>query len=203
MTQQDYTALVFVVDRSGSMQSIARDMEGGISALLESQRDLEGTLTVDAVLFDTHIDYIHHLADPYVTIPINPRGSTALYDAVGSTISTFGAALAAMPEEERPGKVIFAIVTDGYENASREYTQAQVKEMVEHQTDVYGWDFMYLGANQDAVTVGTGLGVAAGSSLTYNTANVKGMALAASEYVMTSRTVGAAAFSASTRAANQ
>lgn len=206
LTQQDYTALVFIVDRSGSMAGIARDMEGGISALIESQKALPGKLTVDYVRFDSYVEHVYEFANPDTVanyIKIEPRGSTALNDAVGHTIDRFGARLAQLPENLRPGKVIVAIVTDGWENASRLFTAEQVKVKVQHQTDVYGWDFLYLGANQDAVFVAEGLGISAGSALTYNTANVGAMAQTMDSYVTGTRSMGSYTFSAADRAANQ
>lgn len=203
MTKQDYTALVFVVDRSGSMWGIAEDMEGGISELLKKQRELPGKLTVDYVRFDTVVEQVYHLADPAdVEIEISPRGSTALNDAVGQTIRSFGQVLAAMPEDERPSKVIFAIVTDGYENASREYTREAVKAMVKHQTDVYNWDFIYIGANQDAVEVGRTLGVKGGSALTFNPANVVAMTATMDSYVGATRSMGSYNFTDDDRLKN-
>lgn len=204
MTQQDYTALVFVVDRSGSMQSIAKDMEGGISALLESQKAVPGKLTVDYVRFDSIVEHVHEAADPAdVVVEISPRGSTALYDAVGQTINRLGARFAALPEDERPGQVIFAIVTDGYENASREFSGAKIQEMVKHQTDEYGWNFMYLGANQDAVLTAQTLGIAAGGALTYNTANVRSMTQTMDSYVTQTRSGIAYNFTEADRLANK
>lgn len=204
LTKQDYTALVFVVDRSGSMWGIAEDMEGGISALLESQQELPGTLTVDFVRFDNVVETVYSFADPAnVKIKVEPRGGTALYDAVGQTINRFGAELAALPEDERPENVIFSIVTDGYENASREFTGEKIQEMVKHQTDEYGWNFMYLGANQDAVFVAQTLGIAAGGALTYNTANVRGMTQTFDSYVTQTRSGLAAGFTEQDRLANK
>jgi hypothetical protein len=140
MTKADYTALLLIVDRSGSMASIATDMEGAIKNLLDEQRALPGVLTVDYVRFDDQIEYVHRLADPAtVQIKIKPRNMTALNDAVGIAFNSFGATLAAMHEDTRPGKVLVAIVTDGHENASREYTGAQVKELIETQQRDYNW----------------------------------------------------------------
>lgn len=204
MTQQDYTALVFVVDRSGSMSGIAGDMEGAISALLDSQKALPGKLTVDSVLFDNEVDFVHYWADPAnVQIRINPRGSTALYDAIGFKVDQFGLALASMAPENRPSKVIFAIVTDGFENASVEHTADSVKRRITHQTEKYGWDFTYLGANQDAVLVAQTMGIAAGSALTWNTRNVTAATQTMDAYVTGTRTLGSYTYSAAERSANQ
>jgi hypothetical protein len=204
MTQQDYTALVFIVDRSGSMSRIAADMEGAISALLDSQKALPGKLTVDTVLFDDTVEFVHYWADPEdVQVRIAPRGSTALYDAIGFKVDQFGLALASMAPEYRPSKVIFAIVTDGFENASREHTADSVKRRITHQTEKYGWDFTYLGANQDAVLVAQTMGIAAGSALTWNTANAHVAAQTMDAYVTGTRTLGAYTYSSAERSANK
>lgn len=204
MTKKDYTALVFVVDRSGSMHGIAKDMEGGIQALIDSQKESPGTLTIDFVRFDNTIDYVHRFASPDdVKIKVEPRGGTALYDAIGSTITEFGTALAALSEDERPENVIFAIVTDGYENASREFRQESVKTLIETQTDEFSWKFVYLGANQDAVLVAGGLGIGAHSALTYNTKNVRGMTQTFDSYVTQTRAGGQSVFSNADREANK
>lgn len=97
-----------------------------------------------------------------------PRGMTALLDAIGRTINTTGERLAAMAEEQRPGKVIFVILTDGQENTSREMTLEQINQMITRQTEVYNWDFVFIGANQDAIQTGSQLGIGAGNSLSYN-----------------------------------
>jgi hypothetical protein len=133
---------------------------------------------------------VYRLADPRkrkLDFYINAGGGTALYDAVGSKVTEFGKTLAAMPEDERPGTVIVAIVTDGFENSSREYTAKNVKEIIKHQADVYGWTFTYLGANQDAVFVAEGLGISAGAALTYNTANLHDMTQTFSGFVTNTR----------------
>jgi hypothetical protein len=203
VTNADYTALLFIVDRSGSMASIASDMEGAIRTLLDEQRALPGKLTVDFVRFDDQVEYVTSMADPAtIVIKISPRNMTALNDAIGTAFNKFGATLAAMPEDERPGKVIVAIVTDGMENASKDFTGPQVKALIEQQREVYSWDVLYLGANQDAVAVAQSMGIHADSALTYTTTNVGAMSESLRGYVTTSRTAGAAAFSAADRAAN-
>lgn len=197
MTNSDYTALLFVVDRSGSMARIATDMEGGIETLLKEQRQLPGKLTIDYIRFDNVVEYVSSMADPAsVEILIDPRNSTALFDAVGTGINEFGAKLAAMSEEDRPGKVIVAIVTDGMENASREFDATAIKTMIEHQADTYGWTFVYLGADQDAVLVAGAMGIGARSAITYAASADGTYAVldSLSEYIGTTRTVGSASF---------
>jgi hypothetical protein len=158
-----------VLDRSGSMQSIKDDTIGGFDAFTSEQRRLPGRCTVSLVQFDNVYEEVYtgrDLADvPGLTLV--PRGSTAMLDAIGRAVNATGARLAAMPEDARPGTVIVGIMTDGLENASREFTYPMVKALIEQQEQVYGWTFMYMGANQDAIEVGASLGVARDRSLTY------------------------------------
>ena len=168
MTDPTYTALLLIVDRSGSMQTIREDMIGGLNALIAEQSAEEGRLTVDIVTFDDEIEQQCTLADPAsVTVVLDPRGSTALYDAIGVAVTRFGRTLSAMPEAARPGVVQVVVVTDGEENASREYRADTVRALVTRQSETYGWDFAFLGANQDAVLTGAALGFDADSSMTY------------------------------------
>jgi hypothetical protein len=108
-------------------------------------------------------------------LALDPRGSTALLDAMGRLVTDAGARLAALPEDQRPGTVVVAVMTDGLENASREWTHAGVRELVDQQTQAYGWQFLYMGADQDAVEVGTRLGIDAAHAMTWT----RGSAVAA------------------------
>ena len=169
MTDPTYTDITMVLDRSGSMQSIKDDTIGGFDAFISEQGRLPGRCTVSLVQFDNVYEEVYtgrDLADvPGLTLV--PRGSTAMLDAIGRAVNAAGARLAAMPEDGRPGTVIVGIMTDGLENASREFTYPMVKALIEQQEQVYGWTFMYMGANQDAIEVGASLGVARDRSLTY------------------------------------
>jgi len=168
MTDPNYTALLLVIDRSGSMASIREDMIGGLQTLLDSQAADEGRLTVDVVDFDDEIVLRHTMADPAtLKIELDPRGSTALYDAIGISMQGFGERLAALPEDARPETVQVIVVTDGQENASHEYNAAAVRTLITKQKNEYSWDFVFLGANQDAVLTGSALGFDAESSLTF------------------------------------
>ena len=154
--RENSTEMVFVLDRSGSMSGLAADTIGGFNELIEKQKKIEGDAYVTTVLFDHEYEVLHdHVAlgevAPLTDKEYFARGSTALLDAVGRTIDSVGARLAAAPEEERPEHVVFVITTDGRENSSREYTAKQVREMVEHQQQKYSWQFVFLGANMDAV----------------------------------------------------
>ena len=169
MTDPTYTDITMVLDRSGSMQSIKDDTIGGFDAFISEQGRLPGRCTVSLVQFDNVYEEVYtgrDLADvPGLTLV--PRGSTAMLDAIGRAVNATGARLAALAEDQRPGTVIVGIMTDGLENASREFTYPMVKALIEQQEQVYGWTFMYMGANQDAIEVGASLGVARDRSLTY------------------------------------
>jgi hypothetical protein len=169
MTDSNLTHIYFLLDRSGSMQSIKGDTEGGFAAFVEEQRAGEGECRVTLAQFDDHYEVVY-AALPVSQVPplaLQPRGTTALLDAMGRLVTDAGAELAALPEDRRPGTVIVAVMTDGLENASREWTHPAIRSLVEQQTRDYGWQFLYMGADQDAVEVGRSLGVTAGSSVTY------------------------------------
>lgn len=164
--RENSTEMVFVLDRSGSMSGLAADTIGGFNELIEKQKKIDGDAYVTTVLFDHEYEVLHdHVAlgevAPLTDKEYFARGSTALLDAVGRTIDSVGARLAAAPEEERPEHVVFVITTDGRENSSREYTAQRVREMVEHQQQKYSWQFVFLGANMDAVSEARNLGISA------------------------------------------
>jgi uncharacterized protein YegL len=160
--RKDLTDITMVIDRSGSMQGIHTDAEGGINAFIETQRAEPGEVLLTLVQFDTEYEFVHR-GVPIAQVPpfqLRPRGSTALLDAVGRAINETGARLAAMQETQRPGLVVFVIVTDGAENASREFSRAKIREMIEHQQSAYKWQFTFLAANQDAFAEGGSMGIA-------------------------------------------
>lgn len=174
MTNPDYTALLFIIDRSGSMGMIKEDMEGGINSVLEEQKKLPGEVTVDVAYFDYELNYDERfLSLDSTKIEIKPRGMTALHDAIVDSVKTFGDSLSQLSEEDRPGTVLTIIVTDGHENASQRAKLSDVKELITQQQDVYGWEFVFLGANQDALETGQSFGLRKGASMTY-TANAAG-----------------------------
>lgn len=198
----NFTDITIVLDRSGSMETVRKDTIGGFNSFVEAQRKIPGDCNVSLVQFDDQYEPLYtgrkvSEAPLLTTETFVPRGVTALLDAIGKTIIATGARLSAMPEADRPEKVLFVIVTDGGENASREFTRAKVFEMIGHQKAAYKWDFVFIGANQDAISVGASLNIAAGSSITY-AANAQGTQAAfvsASNYAASTRTVGVAAFS--------
>ena len=195
--RENLTEMVFVLDRSGSMSGLAADTIGGFNELIEKQKKIEGDAYVTTVLFDHEYEVLHdHVAlkevAPLTDKEYFARGSTALLDAVGRTIDSVGARLAAAPEEERPEHVVFVITTDGMENASREYTAKQVREMVEHQQQKYSWQFVFLGANMDAVSEARNLGISAkyAADFTPSHSGVRKMYSMALDSVMSDKRTG-------------
>jgi hypothetical protein len=184
MTRTELTHLYFLLDRSGSMQSIKSDIEGGFEAFVAEQRKAPGECLASLSQFDDVYEVVY-TDKPVADVPpldLRPRNMTALHDAMGRLITDAGAKLAALPEDQRPGTVIVAIMTDGLENASKEWHAPAIKSLVETQTTQYSWEFLYMGADQDAVEVGAGLGIAAANSITYSRGKAKeAMAMSASK----------------------
>lgn len=204
MTDSNYTALLLIIDRSGSMSSIRTPMIEGLEELMRAQAAQPGLLTVDIVTFDNAVEWTHSFADPKdVAIELVPRGSTALYDATGIAISEFGARLAKLPEHARPATVQVVIVTDGHENASTEWNAETVKAAITTQTEQYAWDFVFLGANQDAVLSARAMGIAEDAALTYaaDASGVGGASEALGRYVSSSRSGSREGFRDSERGA--
>lgn len=173
-----YTHIALVLDRSGSMHHLRDDVIGGTNKFLDDQVEVEGVpdarATVSIHRFDTEYETIAE-NEPltYESTRLNrdnyqPRGGTALLDAIGDTIKNTGRFLAGLPEDERPGSVLIVINTDGEENSSTKYTKPQVIEMIKEQRDKYNWQFIYLGANQDAIAVGDSFGLSYGTSINFN-----------------------------------
>jgi hypothetical protein len=173
MAKKNLTDITMVLDRSGSMNEIKSDTIGGFNQFLNDQKKVEGKATFTLVQFDDEYEVIHqgiNIQDvPDLTNEtFVPRSMTRLFDAIGKTIVITGEHLDKMNEEDKPSKVIFVILTDGKENASQEYRDtAEIFNMVKHHTEKYSWEFVFLGAKQDAIAVGTSLGIKAGSSLQY------------------------------------
>lgn len=167
-----HTDITIVLDRSGSMASVAGDTIGGFNRFLEDQQKAPGTACITLHQFDhefeTRIKAQDIAAAPKLTPEtFVPRGNTALLDAIGRAIVDTGARLGAMPEAERAGKVVFVIITDGYENASVEYNRGRIHEMITHQTEKYAWEFVFLGANQNAIATAGSVGIVASKAMTF------------------------------------
>lgn len=158
---QNLTEIVVVLDRSGSMSSMRTDAEGGLAHFVASQKEEEGdarfTLAMFDHLYEVPFDRIDLRQAPE-SYTLEPRGATALLDAVGRTVDSVGRQLADTPESERPGTVQFCVVTDGGENSSREYSLERVRQMVEEQTTKYGWQFTFLGAGPAVFAQGARMG---------------------------------------------
>jgi len=179
------------------MISIAEDMKGGLTEYFKGQASIPGKVLVDYAQFDTVYELVYQdkpIAD--ASVGLRPRGGTALLDAIGKTVVTLGEKLAAQSEDERPDKVLVIIITDGHENSSREWNKDAVKKLVAQQTDDYNWQFVFLGANMDAVDVAGGLGISTDSSLTYsaNSVGTAGVMASLNTFTKTYRGKGKASF---------
>lgn len=168
---ENLTELVFIVDRSGSMAGMESDTIGGVNAVLEQNRKLEGDALVSVVLFDHETNVLRDREDiqkvPNLTDrDYQVRGCTALLDAVGESVRFIDKIQRYLPEDIRPGKTVFIITTDGYENASKKFTYSQVKRLIERKTEE-GWEFLFLGANIDAAAEAERIGIASDRAETY------------------------------------
>jgi len=187
LTDKNYTHLLTIVDRSGSMFPVAEDMRGALDSFFAEQAKLEGRALVDYVQFDHNYELVFEDKEVgEAKAQLTPAGSTALLDAVGKAVTDLGKKLAAKPEDERPGTVMVIVVTDGYENSSTEWKPQDVRDLIKQQEDKYNWQFTFLGANMDAVAVGANFGFRAETSLTYDTGNT--YAMASSLHAHTTRT---------------
>ena len=152
--KKNLTELVFILDKSGSMSGLESDTIGGYNSMLAQQRKVDGACVITTVLFDNRYELLH-------------GGATALLDAIGRTIHKIASAQKNTAKDYRADKVMFVIITDGEENASREYSSARIKEMIERQKKRYGWEFIFLGANIDAVETAGRFGIDADRAVDY------------------------------------
>lgn len=167
------TELVFILDRSGSMSGLEADTIGGFNSMLAKQKQEAGEAVVTTVLFDDRYELLHDRIDIRSVAPITDRqyfvrGSTALLDAIGRTIHKIVNVQRHTAPEYRADKVLFVITTDGYENASREYGPEQIKALVEREQKEFGWEFLFLGANIDAIAAAKQFGIGADRAVNFH-----------------------------------
>lgn len=172
--RESLTELIIILDTSGSMADIEKDMIGALNGLLDDQRKEPGEIRVTYTRFDTVVDEVcsGRAINDIKKIDFRANGGTALYDAIAQTVNNVGKRLAATPESDRPAKVVCIVVTDGGENSSKEYTRynggaAKVKNIIEHQKSKYNWVFTFLGADQDAIVAGAEIGISASHSANF------------------------------------
>ena len=179
--KKNLTELVFILDRSGSMSGLESDTIGGFNAMIEKQKKQDGEALVSTILFDDVSEVLHdrvplqkieRLTDNDYTV----RGCTALLDAIGGAIHHIGNIHKYAREEDVPEHTVFVITTDGMENASRRYNVEKVCSMIEHEKEKYGWEFLFLGANIDAIETARHFGISKDRAVTCR-ADSKGVAL--------------------------
>lgn len=166
------TEIVFILDRSGSMAGLEGDTIGGFNAMVERQKKEPGDALLSAVLFSDDCQVLYDRADIRKVEPMTEQqyrvgGCTALLDAIGGAVHHIGNVHKYAREEDRPGKTIFVITTDGLENASHAYTYEEVQRMVKHEQEKYGWEFLFLGANMDAISAARSFGIRADRAVRY------------------------------------
>lgn len=167
------TEVVFILDRSGSMSGLERDTIGGFNSMIEKQKKEEGEALVSTVLFDNYSEVLHDRVDiakiePLTDRDYTVRGCTALLDAIGGAIHHIGNVHKYARNEDVPEHTIFIITTDGMENASHQYSREKIKAMIERQKSKYGWEFLFLGANIDAIETARSYGIDQDRAVEYN-----------------------------------
>lgn len=171
--KKNLTEIVFILDRSGSMSGLEADTIGGFNSMIEKQKKVEGEALISTVLFDNTSEVIHDRVDVQSIKPLTDkdytvRGCTALLDAIGGAIHHIGNVYKYARDEDVPEHTMFVITTDGMENASRRYDSEIVKKMIERQKEKYGWEFLFLGANIDAVETARHFGIGAERAVNYH-----------------------------------
>ena len=175
--KKNATELVFILDRSGSMSGLEADTIGGFNSMIEKQKQESGEAMVTTILFDSKVETLHDRADLQKIVPMTDkdyyvRGMTALLDAVGSTIQHISHVHTLMGEDNVPEHTMFVITTDGMENASKEFTMATVKRLIEEKKEKENWEFLFLGANIDAVKAAGSIGIGADRAVNYHSDSV-------------------------------
>lgn len=170
--KNNITEIVFILDRSGSMAGLEKDTIGGFNAMIEKQKKLDGTAYVSTVLFDHESIVLHDRlpleeVEPMTEDDYSVRGCTALLDAIGGSIKHIGNIHKYAREEDVPGHTMFVITTDGLENASRRYNSSDIKRLIEQKKEQYGWEFLFIGANIDAVETAHTYGIAPDRAVDY------------------------------------
>ena len=171
--KKNLTELVFILDRSGSMGGLEPDTIGGFNAMLTRQKEQKGEANVTTILFDHEVQLLHdrfplHAVAPLTEKDYYVRGCTALLDAIGYGVEKMVNIQRHLPEDERAEKVIFVITTDGLENASKRFSYEKIRRMIEREKEQYGWEFLFLGANIDAVETARHFGIGADRAVNYN-----------------------------------
>lgn len=179
--KRNLTELVFILDKSGSMSGLEKDTIGGYNSMLQKQQAADGEATVTTVLFNHDYELLHDRINikgvsPISNLDYEVGGTTALLDAIGFTIQKIVNVQRKTKEEERAEKVLFVITTDGEENSSREFTSSRIKKMISYQKEKYGWEFMFLGANIDAISTASQFGIDEDFAVNYH-ADEKGTQL--------------------------
>lgn len=171
--RKNLTEIVFILDRSGSMSGLEADTIGGFNSMINKQKKEDGQAYISTILFDDRQEVLYDRVPLNRIEPMNDtqyyvRGCTALLDAIGGAVSHIRTVHKYAREEDRPDKTLFIITTDGMENASRRYSYDAVKELISEQKERYGWEFLFLGANIDAVQVAGRFGINPDRAVDYN-----------------------------------
>lgn len=199
MTKPNSALVVFILDRSGSMRSVWEATISGFNEFKNGRKADVGETLFSLIQFD-HEYEVNYLAKPIAEVPdldqftYAPRGQTALHDAIGRAILETGRSLAAKEEADRPDRVFFVIQTDGFENASHEFNAGKLKDMIKHQQETYSWDFIFLGAGQDAILTANNIGILSAKAMHYQgtVAGSAAMFSTASAYVARGMSAGSA-----------
>lgn len=197
MTKENSSLIAVVMDRSGSMVAMRDETINGFNHFLEDQKKQPGECKLYYTQFDNEYEIVHDFIDIQAMEPLTyatyePRGMTALLDAIGVTITAVGKRLSSMPEDERPSTVIFVIQTDGQENASKEFDLPTIQKMIKEQGEKYNWQFVWLAAGEDALNQFAKLGADWGQTMSYNSSDASNVAAyaAMSSNVLHARTTG-------------